>query len=125
MSQLARNCPRCGSGKTASRRQLFHSLMCDVRPQGVFSWYDDSEPQALPPKSLFFMLLVLIAVLSVPAVGFWLLEHYPAVIWLVSVAALLSAVLLVDILLTYRRYKDWVGQWLCGSCREVFAPATQ
>ena len=91
-------------------------------PQGVFSWYGDDEPQALPPKSLFVMFLLSIIVLTIPAAGFWVLGHFPAVTMLVSLAVLLMAFLLTDVLLTYRRYKVWGGQWLCGQCRGVFAP---
>jgi len=68
------------------------------------------------------MFLLAIAVLTIPVTGFWVLEHFPAVTLLLSIAALLLVLLLVDVLLTYRRYKVWVGQWLCGRCRGVFAP---
>lgn len=117
-------CPHCGSSNTASRRALFHTLMCGAQPQGAFAWYGERVPQALPPKSLLVIFLILIAALAVPAVGFWFLKHEYAVTWLLSVAALTLAVLVVDVSLTYRRYKAWAGQWLCGRCREVFSPLT-
>jgi hypothetical protein len=98
--------------------------MCGAQPQGAFAWYGEREPQALPPKSLLVIFLILIAALAVPAAGFWFLKHEYAVTWLLSVAALTLAVLVVDVLLTYSRYKVWAGQWLCGRCREVFSPLT-
>jgi hypothetical protein len=96
--------------------------MCNSEPQGVFSWYGDDEPHALPPKSLFVMFLLTLIVLSIPAAGFWVLGHFPAMSSLMSVAVLLLVFLSLDILLTYRRYKAWGGQWLCSQCRGVFAP---
>lgn len=123
MIQQAQHCPSCGSEQTASRRQLFHRLMYGAQPQSAFRWYGDGDPKALPPKSLFVMFTILMVVLAVPAIGCWFLQHYSALTGLLLVAALTLAFLLVDVLLTYRRYKVWAGQWLCGCCRGVFAPA--
>ena len=99
--------------------------MYNSKPQGVFSWYGDHEPQALPPKSLVVIFLLTLLVLAIPAAGFWALGQFPAVTSLMWVFVLLLAFLLLDVLLTYRRYKIWGGQWLCGQCRSVFAPNSQ
>ena len=99
--------------------------MCGIQPQGKFRWYGDTDPQALPPKSLFVMFTILMLALAIPAIGFWFLQHYSAMTWLFYIAVLTLAFLIVDVLLTYSRYKVWAGQWLCSSCRGVFAPAVQ
>ena len=125
MSQATQYCPRCGSEKTASRRQLFYTLMCGVQPQGAFNWYGGDEPQAMPPKSLFLTFFLAMVALAIPATSFWLLEQFPAVTILVSIGILLAGFLLVDVLLTYSRYKIWGEQWLCGQCRGVFAPKAE
>ncbi len=122
MNHHALHCPRCGSTKIASRRQLFHTMMSGDSLPGDVSWYRRDDPQAFPPKSLFVLLLLAITVLMAPAIGFWMLGWFSAVSALAWVAALLLGFLVVDIMLTYGRYKVWVGQWLCGSCRGVFRP---
>jgi hypothetical protein len=114
-------CPCCGSPSTASRRQLFYGLMDDTPLTGSFSWYSAGVPHACPPKSLFVMLLLLMLGMVLPAVGLWLLEHYQALQWLSVLSIVLLAALLVDVLRTYRHYKKWGGEWLCGECRSVFS----
>ena len=96
--------------------------MNGVPLQETFSWYDTRERRALPPKSLFVLLFTLVLLVTVPATGFWFLEHYPALQWMSTVAAVLLACLMVDATLTYQRYKNWSGEWLCGDCKGVFAP---
>lgn len=115
-------CPRCGSRRTASRRQLFHWLMDGgVRP-GHFGWYSVEEPDAMPPKSLFVVLLLLLLGMSVPFIGLLLLGHYLALRWLSVMLLLILAGLLFDVFATYRRYKQWDEQWLCGECQSIFVP---
>lgn len=116
------DCPDCGSSHTASRRELFHSLMNGASLQGAFGWYDERAHHACPPKSLFVVLLLMTLGAMIPAMGFWVLEHYAAQQWLIAVAGLLLACLVVDAVLTFRRYKDWVGEWLCGDCHQSFTP---
>lgn len=123
MNHQGQHCPRCGSEQTASRRQLFHTLMDGTQPRNAFRWYGDADPQALPPKSLFVMFITLMMTLAVPAAGFMVMEHYFALTWVLYVAGLTLAFLLADVLVTYRRYKVWAEEWLCGRCRGVFAPA--
>lgn len=120
MSDGTAPCPCCGSPSTASRRQLFYGLMDDAPLTGVFSWYSARVPNAYPPKSLFVMLLLLMLGMALPAAGLWLLEHYQALHWLFILGMVLLAALLIDVLMTYRQYKSWGGEWLCGDCRSVF-----
>jgi len=94
--------------------------MDEVPLTGVFSWYSARVPHAYPPKSLFLMLLLLMLGMALPAGGLWLLEHYQALQWLSILAMVLLAALLIDVLMTYRHYKSWGGEWLCGECRSVF-----
>jgi hypothetical protein len=95
--------------------------MGDTPLTGVFSWYSAGFPHAYPPKSLFVMLLLLMLGMALPAIGLWLLEHYLALQWLSALAMGLIAALLIDVLMTYRHYKKWGGEWLCGECRSVFS----
>jgi len=96
--------------------------MNGIQPKGAFNWYNESDPQVLPPKSLLVMFFLLMMALAIPAGGFWLLGHYPAANMLVSVALLSLFGLLFDVLLTYRRYKAWSAQWICDQCHGVFTP---
>ncbi|MEH6583309.1 MAG: hypothetical protein V7754_15320 [Halioglobus sp.] len=120
MKPVQASCPDCGSSHTAARRELFHLLMDGVSLEGAFRWYDERAHRACPPKSLFVVLFLMTLGAMIPAMGFWVLEHYAAQYWLVTVAALLLACLIVDALLTLRRYKDWVDEWLCGDCQHSF-----
>ena len=121
MSTDHATCPACGSPHIASRRALFHQLMDGAAFGDAFGWYDEKAHHAVPPKSLFIVLSLLLLGLAVPAAGFWFLQHYPALQLLGSVAGILFVCLLTDVLLTYRRYKTWAGEWLCGDCQKVFA----
>ena len=87
-----------------------------------FDWYSQRSPRACPPKSLFVTLLALFLGLALPAVGLWHLEHYPALLWMGGAAALLVVCLFIDMQITYRRYRYWAAQWVCGDCRETFFP---
>jgi hypothetical protein len=116
-------CPCCGSRLTASRRELFHELMCADRPdQGHFSWYREDLPRACPPKSLFLTLSVLAVVLAIPMVGMVLYGQQVALDWLLGLGVLLLACLAFDVLMTYRDYKTWCHEWLCDECQLVFIP---
>jgi len=89
---------------------------------GPFRWYNEHTRGALPPKSLFLMLLMLLLVLALPALGLWMREFYPLLTFVgLGMVALLTG-LVFDVLATYRRYLTWDGQWLCGDCRKVFSP---
>ena len=91
----------------------------------AFSWYGEHSPYAFPPKSLFVVLLLLAAV-CVPGLLFWLPEGYAessgAAPLIAMTVAALSTCLVVDVLLTYRRYKAWAKQRLCGDCKKVYLP---
>lgn len=121
------HCPACGSHETYSRRQLFHNLMANVCSGTSFSWYNASTPGACPPKSSFVILLGLVGVVVLP-LGLYLLA--PEFSWLnLSVLIVLTLLtgLLVDILLTSKRYQQWNKQRVCGNCIVVFSdidPAT-
>jgi hypothetical protein len=123
MTDDSNHCPGCGSRQVASRRQLFHLIVEGITLEGVFNWYDKRVRHAYPPKSLFVILGLLVLGLSVPAMGFWFLGHFPALQLLVGIASVLIACLLIDFLLTYKRYRNWVEEWLCGECQNVFVPA--
>lgn len=105
---------------TASRRQLFYRLLENPDPPSVFNWYTLDSPQACPPRSLFVLLLLFTAAVSLPAVGLGFMGHQPAMYWLLGIAAMLLACLLYDVFSTYGRYRDWRAQWLCSRCRRVF-----
>ena len=120
LSATLQDCPCCGSPRTASRSQLFRRLMNEGPLPGVFNWYSEHTPQACPPKSLFVILLLLLLGMTLPTVGLWLLGYTIALSWLARLALLLWAGLLFDVLMTYRRYKTWGGEWLCGECHSVF-----
>ena len=96
--------------------------MAGVNIHGVFSWYDSEVRNAYPPKSVLLLLGLPLLLICLPAAGFWLLDYYAATKWLASVVVLLLVCLLFDVLLTYRRYKSWVREWLCGICHQVFEP---
>jgi hypothetical protein len=85
-----------------------------------FEWYSERVPQACPPRSLFVVFMGLLVGMSIPAVILWYLGYYSALQALGVVSLCLLACLLLDVLLTYRRYKNWSRHWVCGSCRAVF-----
>ena len=114
------SCPDCRSPQTASRRQLFHCLMAGNELGKSFEWYSDRIPQACPPRSLFVVFMSLLVGMSVPAVILWYMGFYSALPALGAVSLCLLACLLLDVLLTYRRYKTWSRHWVCGSCKTVF-----
>ena len=123
MSDNAPICPRCGSGQTASRRQLFHALMAEGSGAGVFDWYGEHSAGALPPKSLFLIALALVAALMLPAAALALAGILPLPVVLTGGWVLLAASLGLDLFVTRRRYRLWREQWLCGTCQRVFQPA--
>jgi len=88
-----------------------------------FNWYSGRIPGAYPPKSLFIISLLLMLGMTLPAMGLWYLGHVFALKWLGVMTLLLLAGLLFDVLLTYRSYKRWGGEGLCGECRAVFSLA--
>jgi len=96
----------------------------DTTPLGPFNWYDQRAPGACPPKSLFVIITLLLLGMTLPLAGLWMLGHFMALGWLALLSVVLLAALLFDVLATYRRYKDWGGQWLCGDCRAVFNVAS-
>lgn len=122
MTHDSNHCPGCGSHQVASRRQLFHLIVDGISLEGAFNWYDERARHAYPPRSLFVVLGLLAFGLSIPAVGFWILGYFPALQLLGGIASVLIACLLIDFLLTYKRYKNWVEEWLCGECQSVFVP---
>ena len=119
MSRL-RSCPCCGSPATASRRQLFHWLMGEAAAPGPFVWYDERYPQAMPPSSLAILPGLFLVGMILPMLGFWVLGHSSALMWMAAMALVVLAALLVDLLSTYRRYRLWGREWLCADCRETF-----
>ena len=116
-------CPYCGSSRTASRRQLFHCLMQEQPLSRAFSWYSERTAGACPPKSLFFILLVMLALLGLPAAGLWARELHATLSLLGYALAVLLLCLAADLLVTFRRYRSWGSQWLCGDCRATFRRA--
>jgi len=115
-------CPNCGSAHTASRRELFLGLMQGGAGSVAFSWYSERVARAHPPKSIFVMLLVLAPIPVLVAAFFWLTGYPGGGQWLLLSALLLLAGLLVDGAATYRRYRHWRRERLCGACRTVFEP---
>jgi len=122
MSSVVPHCPGCGSTRIASRRQLFLSLMGEgAPPAAAFSWYRERTPGACPPQSRFVVLLALMLGMALPVTGLWLMGYYFALTWLGLLGLLLLASLLYDLTATYRRYRLWVGERVCGDCRCVFS----
>ena len=119
---MTRRCPHCGSAAVASRRSLFHRIMSDQPRPGVFAWYDESVRGACPPKSLFVVLLAVTGILVLPALGLWVRELYAGLAVLLSSVLVLLGCLCFDLFSTYRRYRAWHGEWLCGECRSDFVP---
>ena len=113
-------CPDCRSPQIASRRQLFHCLMTGNTLGKTFQWYSERIPQACPPRSLFVVFMGLLLGLSVPTVILWFMGFYSALTALGVACLCLLACLLIDVLLTYRRYKSWSSYWVCGDCKTVF-----
>ena len=116
-------CPHCGSSRVASRRQLFLSMMGGDQLPG-FTWYGESVPGALPPKSLFVRLgvVALGGLLSLVALFYGgMLSPQILVGAAFTIAAAVLSCLLLDVLLTYRRYRDWAAEWLCADCCLQFA----
>ena len=122
MNASGTQCPHCGSGQVASRRQLFHRLMADTPLSGTFGWYSEDTRGACPPKSVFFILLLVAMILVLPAVGLWARELYSALYVLLFAFLALLAGLVFDLSATRHRYRSWGRQWLCADCREVFTP---
>lgn len=123
LSAASGACPCCGSRNTASRRQLFHALMSGQEAPEQFAWYDSDSAGACPPKSLAVILGLFVLAAALPAAGLWLLGHTMQVGWLVALMLALIGALLIDVLATYRRYRDWGGEHLCADCRTVFSSA--
>jgi hypothetical protein len=96
--------------------------MDDIPVSRVFHWYDEHTLEACPPRSLFLILLVMMAVLALPAAGLWARDLYPVLAFLGFGIMGLVVTLAFDVFNTYRRYQTWSGQWLCGECRQVFNP---
>jgi len=121
MSSVVPHCPGCGSTRIASRRQLFLSLMGEgAPPAAAFSWYREGTPGACPPQSRFVILLALTLGMVLPVTVLWLAGYYFALTWLGLLGLLLLSSLIYDLTATYRRYRIWVGEWVCGDCRSVF-----
>lgn len=97
--------------------------MAETPVTGAFGWYSARFPHACPPKSLFVIFFLLSLAMALPAVALWSLGFYLALQWLIVIALLSLPALLIDVLLTYRRYKNWGDEWLCGECRGVFKPS--
>ncbi len=120
LSERDNRCPACGSSSVASRRTLFHQLLEQGALPQQFAWYAREGYDLYPPKSLFLILLLLVFMALIPASVFWYAENYPMVEWLALSLLALLACLLVDVLSTYRRYREWSRQWLCADCRRYF-----
>ncbi len=89
----------------------------------AFEWYDASLPSALPPKSLFMQLLLAVSAGAIPlaVLGYSLsftLESAFTIAGILLVAII--ACLLVDLLITHRRYRQWASECVCGRCCAVF-----
>jgi O-antigen/teichoic acid export membrane protein len=84
-----------------------------------FSWYGEHCADAFPPKSLFVVLLILTA-LCIPALYMLLPEDAPAAPLIALAVAALSVCLITDVLSTFRRYKLWANQRICGNCRRSY-----
>lgn len=116
-------CAYCNSTQIVSRRQLF---LCDAQHgclPAAFDWYDASLPSSLPPKSLFVQFLVAVAVGAVPLVllGYSLPFSLESTFTLAGILlAAIVACLLLDLLVTHRRYRQWASECVCGHCRAVF-----
>jgi hypothetical protein len=90
---------------------------------GTFGWYSELVPRACPPKSLFVILFLLVLGSAVPTAGLLLLGYDQGTDWLPLLVLLLLLGLVFDVFTTYRRYRTWGGECLCGECRSVFSPA--
>lgn len=65
-------------------------------------------------------MLALLLGMALPIAGLWFLDMHLAVVWLGMLALMLVGSLLLDLTLTYQRYKIWGREWLCADCRAVF-----
>lgn len=116
-------CPHCHSTQVVSRRQLF---LCDAQQGSLpaaFDWYDASVPSALPPKSLFMQLLLAVLVCAIPLalLGYSLSFSLESAFTLAGLLlAVTVACLLVDLLVTHRRYRQWASECVCGNCYAVY-----
>ncbi len=121
-------CPQCSATLVASRRQLFLCKMHHNELPWGFDWYDPSARYALPPKSMFLLLLIAVGGCALPlalvAYSFeFTMEALLNVGGMVLVAILFC--LLGDLLVTHRQYRDWASQWICGQCQADFKPASE
>jgi hypothetical protein len=94
---------------------------CPV-PAG-FDWYDRNARGALPPRSLFLQLLLLMLVamagLAVATLAGLVGPDGLGAVSLLA-AALVGGGLVVDISYTLRRYRAWTREALCADCRSSF-----
>jgi hypothetical protein len=74
----------------------------------------------MPPSSLAILPGLFLVGMILPMLGFWVLGHRSALMWMAALALVVLAALLVDLLSTYRRYRLWGREWLCADCRETF-----
>jgi hypothetical protein len=123
------HCPRCGSGRIATRRRLFHAGMEACPEPPGFHWYDRNARGALPPRSvflqLFLLMLATLGVLSLATLA-GLASTGVLAAGSLSAAILVSAGLVMDVGYTLRRYRAWAREALCADCRTSFvAGATQ
>ncbi len=114
------HCPACGSERIARRGALFRSVMRNELPAATFDWYSLEHDGARPPKSLFLLGIVLFLVVSLPAVVLWSLGWYQLIPWLVAAGTVLVCALVLDILITHKRYRRWASGWVCDECRHTF-----
>lgn len=118
-------CPHCSGVRIASRRQLFLCLMNSASTPRGFEWYALEAPGALPPKSLFIQLLSGVLVFTLPLLLIGYFAEISGEVFLTAAGMALAAVLtclLADLLLTYRQYRNWAQEWVCGDCQRAFLP---
>ena len=89
----------------------------------AFSWYGESIPRACPPKSLFVILFLVVLGVAVPTATLLLLGYLHGTDWLILVVLALLLGFVFDVCMTYRRYRAWGVECLCGECRSVFSLA--
>jgi hypothetical protein len=112
----------------ASRRQLFLCLMNGHGPPRGFEWYTLEARAALPPKSLFVQLMSGLVVYALPLLLFGYVAGISGETILSAAGMIVSAAvacLFADLLLTYRQYRQWAEDWICGDCRQVFRAQEQ
>lgn len=121
-------CPHCGATLVASRRQLFLCQMYHNALPWGFDWYDPKAPSALPPKSLFLSLLIVVACCALPfALLGYSFEFSTATVLNVGgmVLAAVLLCLLADLFVTHRQYRRWASRWICGQCQSDFMPTSK